>query len=176
MKRQTVTGVDRRPAVMTRPLWTCPKCGARLVTRNMSHSCGFATLVDWKRRMGPRARALYDRFEALIAACGKYYVAPAKTRIAFLGRVRSAGITSLSEEGMTCSFSLPKPLKSSHIIKVEEVVPGWWIHRLRITEVSQLDEQCQTWIRDSYRLMGMQQRLLIDGARARGRRRLGSPK
>jgi hypothetical protein len=176
MKRQTVTGVDRRPAVMTRPLWACPKCGARLVTRNMSHSCGFATLADWKRRMGPRARALYDRFEALIAACGEYHVAPAKTRIAFLGRVRFAGITSLSEEGMTCAFALPKPLKSSRIIKVEEVVPGWWIHRLRITEVSQLDEQCQAWIRDSYRLMGMQERLLIDGARARGRRRPGSPK
>jgi hypothetical protein len=126
--------------------------------------------------MGPRARALYDRFEALIAACGEYHVAPAKTRIAFLGRVRFAGITSLSEEGMTCAFALPKPLKSSRIIKVEEVVPGWWIHRLRITEVSQLDEQCQAWIRDSYRLMGMQERLLIDGARARGRRRPGSPK
>jgi hypothetical protein len=164
MKRKTGT-VQRLPAVMTRPLWTCPKCGARLVTRNMSHSCGFATLADWKRRMGPRARALYDRFEELIAACGEYHVAPAKTRIAFLGRVRFAGITSLSEEGMTCSFSLPKPLKSSRIIKVEEVVPGWWVHRLRITEVTQLDDQCQTWLRESYRLMGMQQRLVVDRVR-----------
>jgi hypothetical protein len=176
MKRQTVTGADSRPAVMTRPLWTCPKCGAKLVTRNMSHSCGLATLADWKKRMGPRARALYDRFQALIAACGEYHVAPAKTRIAFLGRVRFAGITSLSEEGMTCSFSLPKPLKSSRIIKVEEVVPGWWVHRLRITEVSQLDEQCQTWIRESYRLMGMQQRLVIRDGGPRRPLRPGSPK
>lgn len=40
------------------PLWTCPKCGAKLVTRNMWHSCGEATLADWKARMGPRARPL----------------------------------------------------------------------------------------------------------------------
>jgi hypothetical protein len=27
---------------------------------------------------------LYDRFEQMIAVCGEYYVAPAKTRIAFM--------------------------------------------------------------------------------------------
>jgi hypothetical protein len=151
---------------MTRPLWTCPKCGAKFVTRNMWHSCGHATLTDWKGRMGPKARALYDRFEALIAACGEYHVAPAKTRIAFLGRVRFAGITKLSEDGMVCAFALPKPLRSPRFLDVEEVVPGWWIHRLAIADVSELDDRCQAWIRQSYRLMGMQERLLA-GARRR---------
>ena len=33
----------------------------------------------------------------MIAECGEFHVAPAKTRIAFLARVRFAGITSLSE-------------------------------------------------------------------------------
>ena len=47
-------------------LWTCPKCGAKFVTRKMPHSCGRATLDDWTSRMGPRARALFDRFEALV--------------------------------------------------------------------------------------------------------------
>lgn len=142
-----------------RPLWTCPKCGAKFVVKNNWHSCGNATLDDWKARMGPKARAFYDRFEKMIAACGEYHVAPAKTRIAFLGRVRFAGITSLSEKGMSCSFSLPKPLTSSRFTKVEEVVPGWWVHRMRITEPDQLDKQIQAWLRESYRLMGMQERL-----------------
>jgi hypothetical protein len=125
----------------------------------MWHSCGRATLEDWKARMGPRAAALYNRFEQLIAACGEYSVAPAKTRIAFLGRVRFAGITSLSEERMVCSFSLPRPLRSPRFTKVEEVVPGWWVHRLNVTSVEQLDDQAARWIRESYRLMGMQERL-----------------
>lgn len=64
----------------------------------------------------------------MIAACGEYHIGPAKTRIAFLARVRFAGITSLSEEEMTCVFSLPRPLKSPRFVKVEEVVPGWWVH------------------------------------------------
>lgn len=108
----------------TQPLWTCPKCGAKFVTRNLWHSCGRATLDEWKARMGPRARGFYKRFEQMIAACGKYHVAPAKTRIAFLARVRFAGITSLSEKGMTCGFALPYPLDSPRFVKIEEVVPG----------------------------------------------------
>jgi hypothetical protein len=140
-------------------LWTCPKCGAKLITRNMWHSCGEATLADWKARMGPRARRLYDRFERMIAACGPYHVAPAKTRIAFMGHVRFAGITSLSETGMTCAFALPKPLASRRFARVKEEVPGWWIHQLRVTDPGELDDQLQGWLRESYRLMGMRERL-----------------
>ena len=109
--------------------------------------------------MGPRARALYVRFEQMIAACGEYHVAPAKTRIAFLARVRFANVTSLSEKGMTCCFALPEPLASERFAKVEEVVPGWWVHRLRVTDAEQLDDEIQGWIRKSYRLMGMRERL-----------------
>ena len=142
------------------PLWVCPACGAKFVTKNIWHSCGLATLDDWKGRMGPRARALYDRFEQMIAACGEFHIAPARTRIAFLGRVRFAGITSLSEKGMTCSFALPHRLDSPRFVKTEEVAPGWWTHRLRITQPDQLDDEVQAWLRESYRLMGMQERLL----------------
>lgn len=147
------------PSRPSSPLWTCPKCGAKLLTRNLWHSCGFATLDDWKARMGPNARALYDRFEAMIAACGEYHVAPAKTRIAFLGQVRFAGITRLTELSMDCNFALPKPIRSRRFRKVEEIVPGWWAHRLRVSNPAELDEQVQAWIRESYRLMGMRERL-----------------
>jgi hypothetical protein len=150
-------------------LWTCPKCGAKLITRNLAHSCGRATLDDWKARMGPRARRLYHRFERMIAACGKYHVAPAKTRIAFLARVRFAGITHVSEKGMTCAFSLPQPVRSDRFVKVEEVVPGWWVHRLRVSDPGELDDELQAWLRESYRLMGMQERL----TRRTTRRRAG---
>ena len=140
-------------------MWTCPRCGVKLLTRNLWHSCGLATLDQWKARMGPHARALYDRFESMIAACGEYHIAPAKTRISFLGQVRFANITRLSEQGMVCNFALPKPLTSRRIAKIEEVIPGWCVHHLRITEPDQLDDQVQAWLRRSYRLMGMRERL-----------------
>lgn len=64
---------------------------------------------------------------------------------------------------MTCSFALPCPLRSPRFARVEEVVPGWWVHRLRITEPSQLDAKVQSWLRRSYRLMGMRERLRTKG-------------
>lgn len=150
----------------TPPLWTCPKCGLKFVTRNLWHSCGSATIDDWFARIGPRGRGLYDRFEALIASCGEYHVSPAKTRIAFLGRVRFASISKISEEFMTCGFALPRPLKSRRFLDVEEVVPGWWQHRLRITDPAQLDAQVQRWLRESYRLMGQREHLIDRGRRS----------
>src|SRR5262245_51802470 len=141
------------------PLWTCPKCGAKLITRNLWHSCGRATIEDWLARAGPRARRLYAGFERLIANCGDYHVSPAKSRIAFLARVRFAAITELGDTRMTCGFSMPFRLRSPRFVRVEEVVPGWWSHRLHITALSQLDDQVQSWLRDSYRLMGMQEQL-----------------
>jgi hypothetical protein len=152
-------------------LWTCPKCGARLVTRNLAHSCGRATLAEWQARMGPHARALYDRFEEMIAACGEYYVAPARTRIAFMALVRFAGITRLDESVMHCSFALPSPLQSTRFHKVYEVVPGWWVHELRITHPVELDREVQAWIRESYRVMGLRNR-----SAAAGRQRPAKPR
>jgi hypothetical protein len=142
-----------------RPLWVCPRCGARFVTRNLPHSCGLAQIDDWLARAGPRGRRLYRAFERMIARFGPYHVAPAKTRIAFLGRVRFGGITALSDEGMTCSFALPQPLRSPRFVSVIEVAPGWWVHRLRITRPAEIDRQVVAWFRRSYRLMGMQERL-----------------
>jgi predicted RNA-binding Zn-ribbon protein involved in translation (DUF1610 family) len=130
------------------PLWKCPKCGLKFIGRNMAHSCLRATLGDWQRRMGPKARRLYDRFETLVARCGEYYVSPAKTRITFMGRIRFAGITRIDEDGMTCNFALARP------VDVTEVVPGWWVHRLKITDPAELDAQVERWIQRSYRTMG----------------------
>lgn len=122
-------------------------------------SCGRATLADWKARMCPNALTLYDRFEQMIASCGEYHIAPAKTRISFLGHVRFANITKLSEAGMDFNFALPTPVQSVRVLKLEEIIPGWWIHRLRAVVPQELDDELQEWLRESYRLMGMRERL-----------------
>ncbi len=140
-------------------LWACPECGAKFVTKDQWHSCGEATLGHWVDDLGPRGTALYNQFEQMIAACGEYHVAPAKTRIAFMGRVRFATITRISERGMTWSFALPYAIESPRIDRVEEVVAGWYVHWVRVVDATQLDAEVQKWIDKSYRLMGMQERL-----------------
>ena len=105
-------------------MWTCPECRAKFVNRTQWHSCGQATVEYWLEGLRPSGKALYRRLEALIRACGEFHVAPAKTRIAFLGQVRFPAVTKLSDEELVCMFSLPHALDSARLVRVEEVVPG----------------------------------------------------
>jgi hypothetical protein len=157
--------MDGKPVKDLGPLWTCPRCGRKFVSRNIWHSCTDATVDSFLAGNGPRARALFDRFEQLVALCGPYDVSPAKTRVAFMGRVRFAGVTRISDREMICSFALPYPLNNPRFTKIEQVVPGWYAHRLRITDPEQLDDEVLGWLRESYRLMGMQERLREKPAR-----------
>ena len=120
---------------------------------------GKATVDDRLEGLGPSGKALYRRLEALIRACGELHVAPAKTRIAFLGQVRFAAITRLSDQEMVCTFALPYGIDSPRFAGVEEVVPGWFVHTLVATDPDEFDGEIQAWIRDSYKLMGMRERL-----------------
>ena len=40
-------------------LWTCPKCGAKLVGRNMAHACGDYSIDTFLEGKGERARVLF---------------------------------------------------------------------------------------------------------------------
>lgn len=102
---------------------------------------------------------MFDAFERLIAACGPYEVAPAKTRVAFMGRVRFAGVTAISDRGMSIAFGLPRPLHHPRVRRIEDYGGGWYGHRMRNTSAAELDDQLLGWLRESYHQMGMQERL-----------------
>ncbi len=141
------------------PLWTCPKCGRKFVIKNIWHSCSPYTVETFLEGKGPHARALFEKFEAMIAQCGPYEVSPAKTRVAFMERVRFGGVSAISAKGMTIGFALPYSLDNPRIKRIQQPVPTWFVHFLRITSLDQLDDELQEWFTESYRLMGMQERL-----------------
>jgi hypothetical protein len=132
-----------------KPLWVCPKCGAKLVTRNMAHACGPWTVDGFLSGKGIGARALFDRFVELVRKCGPFEFAPAKTRVAVMVRVRFASVSNLSERGMTIGFGLRRPLKHPRIRKVENLA-GWYLHTLRVTSPDELDFEVLAWLRESY--------------------------
>lgn len=139
-------------------LWRCPKCGAGFVNRNQWHACATATLTDWLAGLSASGLALYDRFVELVARCGPYEIAPAKTRISFMAEVRFANITSLRDDSMIFTLALPQRQHSPRLTIVEEV-PGWFSHRARVRTADELDAQIGAWIERSYQLMGMRGRL-----------------
>jgi hypothetical protein len=134
-------------------MWRCPRCGVGLVSRNLSHACGDHTVDAFLARATPHARALYEGFVALIAACGPYELAPAKTRVAFLAEVRFASVNRVAPDAIDIHFVLPRAVDHAGIRRREQL-GKLYVHHVRIAEARALDRPLAGWLRASYREYG----------------------
>lgn len=114
-----------------RPLWRCPKCGARFVTRNMWHSYGRYTLEALFSRSEPHVLPLFKKFAKMVRECGHATMIPQKTRVVFMVRVRFAGAYP-RKSYFVAGFALSRRLKSPRIKKIEEYAPHFIGHLMDI--------------------------------------------
>src|SRR5262249_14468125 len=130
-------------------LWKCPDCGAKLVSRNLSHSCGDYSVQDFLAGTSEIGRSLFERFVALVAACGPYDVAPAKTRVAFMRRVRFASVNRVGKNSIDVHFVLPRAVNSDRFRRIEHLGP-LHVHHLRLMRAEDFDIELAAWLRSSY--------------------------
>lgn len=139
-----------------RPLWICPLCGARLVSRNLWHSCGTYTLEALFDGAEPGVLETAREFVAALERLGQVQVIPQKTRLVCVARVRFAGLYP-RKSGFVVSFALRRRLDSPRIWKVEDYGPGWQAHLVRINTVADLDDELSRWLQESHDTVGLQQ-------------------
>jgi hypothetical protein len=89
-----------------KPLWHCPRCGHAFVSRNLRHSGGNFALEDRFRGRPPEVRRRFDRFRAMVEACGPVTVYAQKSRIVFMVQVRFASVT-VRARSIRVGFWLP---------------------------------------------------------------------
>ena len=138
---------ERRSA--PRPLWTCPRCGNPFVSRNMFHSCKRYDLSEPFAGKPARVRELFERFRALVEACGPVKVLPYRDRVGFMVRVRFAGARPRGR-WLEVGFWVRRRIESPRFHKVETIYPNAHVHLLRITEPEQLDAQVAAWLEEAY--------------------------
>ncbi len=138
-----------------RPVWICPKCGARLVTKRLSHSCGRFTLKALFAASAPSVLALARRYIALVQSLGDIQVLPQKTRLVFVARVRFASLVARKDH-FVAAFALQRRLKSPKVVQLIDYGPRWQMHHLRIRETTDLDDELRAWLRESHDVVGMQ--------------------
>lgn len=131
------------------PLWQCPKCGERFVTRNMWHSCGKYKLEALFARSEPHVFPLFQKFAAVVRACGPVTMIPQKSRIVFMVRVRFAGCT-VKKSHLDCGFLLTRRLDHPRIHEVITFSPRSFGHRARVRSEKDLDARLKRWIREAY--------------------------
>jgi hypothetical protein len=132
-----------------KPLWKCPKCGHRFVTRNLWHSCVRVSLASHFRGKDPIVRELFDRFRALVRRCGPATVYAQKTRIVFMTRARFAGAKA-GKRFLDVGFWLKRRAESPRVRRVEHLPPHDYIHHVRLVRPSDVDSELASLLREAY--------------------------
>jgi hypothetical protein len=132
-----------------RPLWTCPRCGNSFVNSNQVHSCERHDLSEPFAGKPPRIRELFERFRALVEACGPVKMLPYRDKVGFMVRVRFAGAVPRTR-WLDVGFWLPRRIEHPRFHKIETIYPNAHVHLLRITEPEQIDGQLARWVREAY--------------------------
>jgi hypothetical protein len=130
-------------------LWECPRCGTKLIAKNLSHACGDYSVEKFLAGKSEHGRDLFRRFVALIARCGAFDFAPAKTRVAFMAKVRFASVNRVSEGHIDVHLVLPQALESPRFRKVEKI-GNVYVHHLRLSDRRDFDRELAGWLRRSY--------------------------
>ena len=103
--------------------------------------------------LSPEARALWDRFAALVAAAGESETVVTKSRIAFRARRIFAG-GFFAGGRLELFFDLPEPMpegeRDDRFLAVWEQGRRLWTHRLRIRRLDELDDRLAGWLQESW--------------------------
>jgi hypothetical protein len=118
----------------------------------MAHACGPYTVAGFLDGKGPVALALWDRLVEVVRRCGPFEFAPAKTRVAFMVRVRFVAVTSLSERGLTMHLWLRHPVDSARVFRVDHLGPAAHVHWIRVRTPEEIDDDVQELLCESYRV------------------------
>lgn len=140
-------------------LWTCPKCGAQFISKNLWHSCVTGIkLEDLFARSEPKVLEAFHEFERRVRGCGPVTRLVQKTRIVFMVRVRFAGCYPRKSH-LQVGFFLKRPVRSQRFSKVEHLGHSDYVHSLRIDSAAEFDEEFMSWVKEAY-AVGEQQHLL----------------
>ena len=132
-----------------KPLWHCPECGEAFTTRNQWHSCGSFDLEPHFERAKPHVRELYDRFVAIVTACGPVRIIPQKTRIAFQVRMRFAALMP-QRNAIKGHLVLSRRHEDPCFESVESYSARNHVHVFRLEGLDDFTDVLKERIRDAY--------------------------
>jgi hypothetical protein len=132
-----------------KPLWKCPKCGHEFVTQNLWHSCGRYSLADLFEDSDPKVRDLFDRFTAMVEACGPVTIYPQQTRIVCQVRVRFAGVVPRQRD-LDVGVWLTRPVQHTKLRRTELIPPNTFVHHFRFKQPAELDDAFMAIVREGY--------------------------
>ena len=139
------------PSSPKKPLWRCPKCGHKFVTRNLWHSCGRYRLSDHFREKPPEVRQAFKGFVELARRCGAVTVYAQKTRIVIQARLRFAGVV-VRKNWLDASLWLKRQAAHPRLVRIENFGNLGFGHHFRLSGRADIDEALAQLMREAYRI------------------------
>jgi hypothetical protein len=137
--------------MISKDMWTCPKCGRKFANRNQSHACGQFAVEQHFNGKPQKVVSLYKRLVKLVEQCGPVTIAPTKSRIGFQVRMVFAAV-SFRDSGLACHVVLSRRLENSRFIRIQSLSPRNHVHHFRIRSVKELDDEVFSWLQEAYRV------------------------
>jgi hypothetical protein len=108
------------------------------------------TVDDHLRDKPAGSVQLYHRFVELVAACGPFEYAVAKTTIRFKGARRGFAGARPTAQGLAGYLDLQRAVEDPRFPRVTPYTKRLFTHQFRITAPEQLDEGFAGWVREAY--------------------------
>jgi hypothetical protein len=105
---------------------------------------------DHLRDKPPGSVQLYHRFVELVAACGPFEYAVAKTTITFKGDRRGFAGARPTAYGLTGYLDLQRMVEDPRITRAVPYTNRLFTHRFRIDAPGQLDDGFAGWVSEAY--------------------------
>jgi hypothetical protein len=133
------------------PLWKCPRCGHRFVTKNLWHSCVRVSLADHFRGKPIQRKETWDGWLAVARQCGAANAYEQKSRIVIQARVRFAGAV-VRASYLDASLWLRRRAEHRLLRRVEDFGPLGYGHHFRLEAPTDIDAQLQALMHEAYRV------------------------
>ena len=137
---------------VNKELWTCPKCGGQFFQKNLWHSCTKYTEEEFLNCKSEKAIELYHYFLREYKKIGPFTLHILRSRIALMVLVRFSGVNKLGKDFIEGAFWLKEKIESQKFHKIEFIPKDNYIHRFRIYNGSDIDDEFRIYMKMAYEI------------------------
>ena len=131
-------------------MWTCPRCKARFVQRNLSHSCVKTTVREFFAGKPAAGVAHAKALIAALRAIGPVTLHPVKTRIAFMVDVRFGAINRISAASIRGHLWLKEQHASDRFLEIEKLGKSDYLYHFTISDEQPIDDELRRFLALAY--------------------------
>jgi hypothetical protein len=108
------------------------------------------TVADHLSGQPPSSVELYERFVELVARCGPFRYAVAKSSITFKGARRGFAGARPDRRGLRGYLDLQRVVEDPRVTSVAPYTKRLYVHHYRVDHLDGLDDEFASWVAEAY--------------------------